>query len=85
MTKKEKVCAQIADKISAHRAIHGRNSIKRIYMSTALYEFLTGKKYCPKKPLNANLLGYEIKLYESDKMEYSFTDCIFGIQEGVKP
>ena len=79
MTKKDKACARIADRISAHRQTYGRNSLKRIYMSKPLFVFLVGKTRAAKllKGKTIILFGIETVVYDSDEMEYSFTECLY--------
>lgn len=82
MTKREKMCAEIGDKISAHRQTHGRNSITRIYMSKPLYRLLSGINWddIPKER-RPSLFNIEIKAFDSDKMEYSFAGVLYEAKE----
>ena len=72
----------IADKIWAYRESYGRQSLKRINISTALYKSITGTTYDYKG--NVQLFGIETSVYESDKLEYSFSNEVFEINTGKK-
>ena len=76
---------EIADKISAYRQSYGRQSLKRIYISTALYKLITGFNY-DKNALNkgVKLFSIDVSVYDSDKPEYSFPSEIFEINTGKK-
>lgn len=79
MKKKDKACARIADRIAAHRQTYGRNSLKRIHMSKPLFVFIVGKTRAAKllKEKTITLFGIETVVYDSDEMEYSFTEYVF--------
>lgn len=85
MTKKEKTCAQIADRVSAYRRTHGRNSLQRIYISKPLYRFIAGQKWeSVPKERKPTLFGIEVKAFDSDKMEYSFAGATYEVEEVKK-
>ena len=76
---------EIADKVSAYRQSYGRQSLKRINISTALYKLIAGCDYDETvRNKGIRLFSIEVAVYESDKPEYSFSSETFEIKIGKK-
>ena len=79
---RERLYAEIAERISAYRASHQRRNPTRLFMSKPLYEFLAGIKWenLP-KDVTPKMFHVPISAYDSDKMEYSFAEVTYQAEE----
>lgn len=75
---KEKIYAEIADRISAYRASHQRRYPARLFMSKPLYKFLAGIKWDDlPKDVTPKMFTVPISAYDSNKMEYSLSEAVY--------
>ena len=82
---REKLYAEIADRLSAYRASHNRKNPARIFMSKPLYELLAGIKWDDlPKDATPKMFTATISAYDSDKMEYSFSEALYEVETKQK-
>lgn len=78
--KRKMILDQMADIVSAYRAIHSKRSPRRINISSALYKQLTGNNWKDVNHPDPMLFGCEVTVYDSEELEYSLTDDVFKIE-----